>query len=177
MMKLKIDQISTNPSHAGTGNTKIEWSKNITEERDAAEKIILASNDPKLYALLALGVYVETLGRFDALHITNADPLFGDSENGDRFARTMLDKAFFSPKFRKAKAGNLGMYSIRKGASTYASRAGMSREFVKQRDRWRTRKQVFDTYIDITLPYPDAKTAAVLCGPSGPLSVQGKRRC
>jgi hypothetical protein len=168
MMKLKIDRISTNPSHAGTGNTKIEWSKNITEERDAAEQILLASNDPKLCALLALGVYVETLGRFDASHITNADPLFGDSENGDRFARTMLDKAFLSPTFRKAKAGNLGTHSIRKGASTYASRAGMSRDFVKRRGRWRARKQVVDTYIDITLPYPDAKTAAVLCGPSGP---------
>jgi hypothetical protein len=119
-------------------------------------------------ALLALGVYVETLGRFDASHITNADPLFGDSENGDRFARTMLDKAFLSPKFRKAKAGNLGTHNIRKGASTYASRAGMSRDFVKRRGRWRARKKVVDTYIDITLPYPDAKTAAVLCGPSGP---------
>jgi hypothetical protein len=37
-MKLEIDQISTNPSHAGTGNTQIEWSKNITEERDAAAR-------------------------------------------------------------------------------------------------------------------------------------------
>jgi hypothetical protein len=80
----------------------------------------------------------------------------------------MLDKAFFIPTFRKAKAGNLGTHSIRKGVSTYASRAGMSRDFVKQRGRWRARKQVVDTYIDITLPYPDAKTAAVLCGPSGP---------
>jgi hypothetical protein len=131
MMKLKIDRISTNPSHAGTGNTKIEWSKNITEERDVAEQILLASHTPKMCALLALGVYVETLGRFDASHITNADPLFVDSENGDRFARTMLAKSFFSPKFRKAKAGKLGTHSIRKGSSTYASRAGMSRDFVK----------------------------------------------
>jgi hypothetical protein len=44
----------------------------------------------------------------------------------------------------------------------------MSRDFVKRRGRWRARKQVVDTYIDITLPYPDAKTAAVFCGPSGP---------
>jgi hypothetical protein len=50
--------------------------------------------------------------------------------------------------------------------STYSSRAGMSMDFVKRRGRWCARKQVVDTYIDITLPYPDAKTAAVLCGPS-----------
>jgi hypothetical protein len=168
MMKLKIDRIFTKPSHAGTGNTKIEWSKNITEERYAAEQIILASNDPKLCALLALGVYVETLGRSDASHITSADPLFSDSENFDRFARTMLDKAFMSSKFHKGKSGNLGTHSIRKGASTYASRAVMSRDFVKRCGRWCARKQVVDTYIDITLPYPDAKTAAVLCGPYGP---------
>jgi hypothetical protein len=52
--------------------------------------------------------------------------------------------------------------------STYASRAGMLRDFLKRCARWRARKQVVDTYIDITLPYPDAKTAAVLRCPSGP---------
>jgi hypothetical protein len=115
MMKLKIDRISTNPSHAGPGNTKIEWSKKITEERDAAKQILLASNDPKLCALLALGVYVETLGYFDASHITNADPLFGDLDNGDLFARTMLDKAFFSPNSAKQNLATLARIAFERG--------------------------------------------------------------
>jgi hypothetical protein len=114
-IKLTIDRISTNPSHAGTGNTKIEWSRNITEERYAAEQIILASNDPKLCALLACGVYVETLGRFDASHITNANTLFGDSENGDRFARTMLDKAVLAQNSAKQNLATLARITLKRG--------------------------------------------------------------
>jgi hypothetical protein len=115
IMKLKNDQIYTNPSHAGTGNTKIEWSKNITEERDTAEQIILASNDPKLCALIALGVYVETLGRFDASHITNADPLFGDSYNGDSFARTLLDNVFLAQNSAKQNLATLARIAFERG--------------------------------------------------------------
>ncbi len=36
------------------------------------------------------------------------------------------------------------------------------------RGRWRGKKQQVDTYIDINLPYPDARCASVLCGPQGP---------
>jgi hypothetical protein len=39
---------------------------------------------------------------------------------------------------------------------------------VKRRGRWRAHKQVVDENIDPSLSYPDAKTAAALCGPAGP---------
>ncbi len=34
--------------------------------------------------------------------------------------------------------------------------------------RWRGKKKQVDTYIDVDQPYPDARVAAVLCGPRGP---------
>ena len=36
------------------------------------------------------------------------------------------------------------------------------------RGRWRGKKKQVDTYIDVDQPYPDARVAAVLCGPRGP---------
>jgi hypothetical protein len=48
MMKLKVDRVGANHNHPGTGSSEIEWSKNITEEREAAEKNLLASHDAKL---------------------------------------------------------------------------------------------------------------------------------
>ena len=35
---------------------------------------------------------------------------------------------------------------------------------MNQRGRWRRRKAIVDSYIATTLPYPDAFTAAKLCG-------------
>ncbi|ETI38354.1 hypothetical protein F441_15691 [Phytophthora nicotianae CJ01A1] len=51
---------------------------------------------------------------------------------------------------------------------TKQARSGVSKDFVNLRGRWRTRKGVVDAYIDNTQPYPDAYTAAVLAGPTGP---------
>jgi hypothetical protein len=115
-----------------------------------------------------MGVYLEVLGRCDASHIKTEDPLFGDATNGHRATRNGLDSVFKNPKFRKRKTGNLGRHSNRKGPATYASLSGCSRDFVRRRGRWRAHKQVVDEYIGPSLPYPDAKTAATLCGPAGP---------
>ena len=65
------------------------------------------------------------------------------------------------------REGYLGTHSLRKGSATYASFCGVSRNFVNKRGRWRMRKAIVDTYIDITLPCPDACKAAVLNGPGG----------
>jgi hypothetical protein len=40
-MKLNIDRISTNPIHAGTGNTKIEWSKTLLKKEMPQSKFFL----------------------------------------------------------------------------------------------------------------------------------------
>jgi hypothetical protein len=168
MMKLKADRVGANHNHPGTGSRKIEWSKNITEERVPTEKFLLASHDTKLGYLLSMGVYPEVLGWCDASHINTNDPLFGDTTNGHRAARNGLDSVFKKSKFCKWKPGNLGTHNNRKGPATYASRSGCSQDFVKRLGRWRAHKQVVDEYIDPSLPYPDVNAGAALCGPDGP---------
>ncbi|KAG6963750.1 hypothetical protein JG687_00006367 [Phytophthora cactorum] len=71
-------------------------------------------------------------------------------------------------EFKTLKAGKLGTHSFRKDAATYATRSGVSKDFVNRRGWCRTHKGVVDVYIDNTQPYPDAYTAAVLAGPAGP---------
>jgi hypothetical protein len=66
MMKLKVDMVGASHNHPVTGSSNIEWSKNITEEREAVDQILLMSDDAKLCCLLDIGVYLEVLGRFDA---------------------------------------------------------------------------------------------------------------
>ena len=50
----------------------------------------------------------------------------------------------------------------------HASRFGLLRDWISLRGRWRSSKKQVDMYIDVDVPYPDAKVASVLCGPRGP---------
>ena len=64
--------------------------------------------------------------------------------------------------------GSLGTHSLRKGSATYIKRCGVPKDYIKMRGRWRGKKEIIDTYIDLYQPYPDALAASGLTGPSGP---------
>jgi hypothetical protein len=115
MMKLKVDRVGANHNHPGTGSRKIEWSKNIKEEREAAEQILIASHDAKLCCILSMGVYLEVLGKFDASDIKTDDPLFGDTTNGHRAARNGLDSVFKNPSFASGNPEALERAATEKG--------------------------------------------------------------
>ncbi|OWZ13900.1 hypothetical protein PHMEG_00012705 [Phytophthora megakarya] len=70
--------------------------------------------------------------------------------------------------FDKMKQGNLETHSLRKGATRYTKRTGVSKDYVNLRGSRRTRKSVVDMYIDNTHPLPDAVAAGTLAGPLGP---------
>ncbi|OWZ02108.1 hypothetical protein PHMEG_00026389 [Phytophthora megakarya] len=141
----------------------MRWSKNINEERDAPEQIIIGSMDPKMCVLLNLAVHIESTS-----NIVSSEFVYGNPKDGDRVVRRCLTNMVKNDAFKKLKTGKLGTHSLRKGAATYATRSGVSKDFVNRRGRWRTRKGVVDIYIDNTQPYPDALTAATLAGPAGP---------
>ncbi|KUF81643.1 hypothetical protein AM588_10000277 [Phytophthora nicotianae] len=163
MMKLKFDSFSCSIHHPGSLICQLRWSKNISEERDAPEQIVLGSMDPRLCALLNLAIHVEMTDK-----AALSPFVFGNPQDGDRVVRRFLQDVFEGTDFHKLKAGNLGTHSMRKGAATYGSRTGLPKDYVNRRGRWRTRKSVVDVYIDNTQPYPDAIAAGVLAGPLGP---------
>ena len=77
-------------------------------------------------------------------------------------------------QFPKTQPGLLGTHSARKFPATYARRNGCSRDDVDVRGRWKNKKRQVDTYIDVVLPYPDAKVASTLCI-GGPVKYEIRR--
>ncbi|KAE9338649.1 hypothetical protein PF008_g11966 [Phytophthora fragariae] len=163
MIILQFGNFSPNTQYSSTLLFQMRWSKNIHEERDAPEQIVIGSMDPKMCALLNLAVYIES-----SANVTSSEFVYGNPKDGDRAVRRFLTNMVKNEAFKKLKAGKLGTHSIRKGSATYATRSGISKDLVNLRGRWRTRKGVVDVYIDNTQPYPDALTAAALTGPTGP---------
>jgi hypothetical protein len=84
-----------------------------------------------------------------------------------RFAK-YLEIIFASFHFKAARAGKLGTHCLCKGPSSYVSRFGLLRDWISLCGHWRASKKQVDTYIDVDMPYPDAKVASILCSPWGP---------
>ena len=114
--------------------------------------------------LLNLAIYLEAYGREQS--ISREDSLYG-GESNSYTVRRLFDSVLSNDEFKKLVKGNLGTHSVRKGASTYGTHSGLSREYVIRRGRWRSKKQVVDIYIDLNQPYPDTLAACKLCGPKG----------
>ncbi|KAL3665132.1 hypothetical protein V7S43_009764 [Phytophthora oleae] len=157
MMKLQFSNFSPNTQYPSTLLLQMRWSKNIHEERDAPEQVIIGSMDPKMCVLLNLAIHIES-----TLSVMSSEFVYGNPKDGDRVVRRFLANTVKNNAFKKLNTGKLGTHSLRKGAATYATRSGVSKDFVNRRGRWRTRKGVVDVYIDNTQPYPDALTAATL---------------
>ena len=142
------------------------WSKNVREERDAMEQIILASKDETFCVHVSLANHLETflssgLGDTSRFVFSISDGLNGPARTKDK-AYSILKSIFSSDEFSQSSLGKLGTHSIRKLPSTYARQNGCGRDDIDCRGRWKKGKRQVDTYIDIELPYPDAKVASVL---------------
>ena len=119
----------------------IRWSKNVYEERDSLTQCLFASTDSRLCCNIALAAHVEY---FFQCHtsITNNTKLFGyGKKSDDSWAQTVLRKVIKSEAFilKSHSSGLIGTHSVRKGASTYIAKKGISREYVKLRGRWAQR--------------------------------------
>ena len=160
VMKLAKSTLLFNSREPSTLNIKMNWSKNIREERDCPTQVLFGAMDPLVCPLLNLATWLEG----------GEDPgllLFGNHRS-NRSVSSVLDTIFSSQLFRQIRRGLLGTHSIRKGAASYAARFGPCKDWISTRGRWKGKRQQVDTYIETYLPYPDARVASVLCGPQGP---------
>ncbi len=157
VMKLAKGSLLFNPREPYTLNVKMTWSKNIREEREAPTQILFGAMDPIVCPLLNIAMWLEGGEDYGLL-------LFGNHRS-NRAVSSLLESIFNNVLFCKIKEGLLGTHSIRKGAASYAARLGLVRDWIATRGRWRGKKMQVDTYIEITLPYPDAQVASILTGP------------
>ena len=158
VMKLATDTVVKHMRYPFALNMRMCWSKNIMTERDCLNQILFAAMDPLLCPMLRLGIYLEYVG-------THGDLLFPQSNES---SADQLGTLFGSKFFTSLKEGKLGTHSVQKGAATFAGKAGLPKEWIEQRGRWKGKERVVDRYIDDEKPYPDARVAGVLCGPRGP---------
>jgi hypothetical protein len=139
------------------------WSKNVMEERDAPDQILLGSMDRRYCILLTLGIFLEVW--CEAGRGLGNQYLFGESGIAKRTASTIyksLKGVWDKVEFNRLAQGPIGTHSTRKLPATRARRCGCSKDDVDSRGRWRKRR-VQDRYVSVNLPYPDAKVAAALC--------------
>ncbi len=160
---------------------RLNWSKNVNEERDAPWQILLGSMDPDFCVLLNVGLWLEVqldthLGAMLSPYVLSFSNNNEVPEGGKRANFTAMNnmKAIFTHNDFSANnpGGNLGTHSLRKFASTWARRNGASKDEKDYRGRWKVTR-VSDVYDDVELPYPDAKVASLLCV-GGPCSYRVK---
>ena len=165
--KFYVEDLKPNQQFTFTLLAKMCWSKNVQDERDAPDQIVIGAMDRRYCPLLGLAVHLETwiasgegaTNKFVFGFAGSEDP----KKNKATAKHFLAAHVFGAPAFHRVSPGNIGTHSTRKYAATFARRNGCSRDDTDSRGRWKKRQRQVDTYIEPTLPFPDAKVAAVLC--------------
>ena len=104
-------------------NCKVSWSKNVMEEHDCPDQLMLGCNDCDFCVLLSLACYLESK---IADNIGDCRFLFGENDNDNEPKRinrqygAMLKKVWKTEEFidlARHVRGDIGTHSIRKFAS------------------------------------------------------------
>ena len=162
---------------------RLNWSKNVNDERDAPFQLVLGSMNHVYCVLWSLGLWLELNLKLyppamESPYLFCFCDDFRIPEGGQK-AKSMI-QSFMTKMFKRrelheeeenAKQLLLGSHSIRKFACTYARSCGIHKDEKDIRGRWKGKGRVSDVYDDTELPYPDAKVGAVLCG-GGPCIYQ-----
>ena len=138
---------TTNPENDFTLRAKLCWSKNVHEERDAPNQILIGAMDPMFCVLLGLAVWLEVfLGHGGIAEHTPY--IFGLNQDvrvpqgGDKIKDAVSDifakEVFNQPEF-VMEGGPLGTHSIRKFASTFCRRNGCTKDDKDYHGRWKRR--------------------------------------
>ena len=162
---------------------RLNWSKNVQEERDAPWQILLGSMDPDFCVLLNTALWLEVfLSTQPGAELSPYVLAFSNDNNrpaGGKKARktasSILRRLLNDDEFETNdddNQENLGSHSTRKFASTWTRRQGATKDEKDTRGRWKKRR-VSDDYDDMELPYPDTKVAGMLCV-GGPCSYRIK---
>jgi hypothetical protein len=143
------------------------WSKNVMEERDAPDQILIGASDHRYCPLIGLGGWLEF---HFAKHPMANEFVFGihglsNPNSIKQHASNQLNKIFNNDEFKASdfKSKKIGTHSLRKFTTTVARSSGCNKDDTDYRARWKGQKRQQDSYANVTIPYIDAKVAAALC--------------
>ncbi|KAI2492284.1 hypothetical protein MHU86_22256 [Fragilaria crotonensis] len=171
-----LEHIRVHDSFPHALKTRLNWSKNVQDERDAPWQIVLGALNPVYCVLCSLGLWLELNIKMhppalDSPYVfcfTDDNRIPEGGQKAKAKIQKILAKMFKLEEFQtdngEAKSLLLGSHSIRKYAATFARRCGVTKDEKDIRGRWKGTGRVSDVYDDVELPYPDAKVAEKLCG-------------
>ena len=174
-MNVKMDNFKTCPTFPCYLQTRMNWSKNVQEERDAPWQMIMPCMNTMYCVYATLSLWLEIfLMKFP--HAMLTPYLFGFSqditeEEGATASKNIIQSIFGGTIFKATNtavregggSGALGTHSVRKLAATHCRRSGGSKDERDIRGRWKGRSRVGDRYDDVELPWPDIKVCQMLC--------------
>ena len=135
VFRFRREDITRNIEFPFALKSKMKWSKNVLEERDAPDQIILGAMDHSFCPLLAIAIHTEIPSRLGAIGVTEDDTsLFGVKKGK---MASLFRQITSEPTFPQVTEGKIGTHSIRKLPATFARRNGCSRDDVDARGRWK----------------------------------------
>jgi hypothetical protein len=164
--------------------TSVSWSKNVRDERQCPDQILMGAMDDVYCLFIALGLHLESFLAenpnptylFTAQEdTTKIDPVTGKhkiikaSTRLKNQYRMKLKRAAWSRRgFREISetdGSDIGTHSKRKLPSNFAANCGAHGEEVEIRGRWKGTRggKIVNRYIDVKQLYQDAKVAGILC--------------
>ncbi len=154
--KFYVEDLKANSQFDFTVLAKMCWSKNVQDERDAPDQIVIGAMDRRYCAHIGLAVHLETwiesgegtTNKFVFAFGGNEDP----KHNKATAKHFLKAHVFRNPVFNQVSPGKIGTHSTRKYAATYARRNGCSRNGTSRRGSWKKRQMQVYTYIEPTLP-------------------------
>ena len=153
MKNFSVCDLTPNPDYPGTLRSKICWSKNVIEEREAVNQIIIGADHHAFLPIVALGIHLD--------HVIWKGNLKEESRlfrTNKKFASNWLKEEDFPLLFDDLL---LDTHSMRKCSSSYVRYNSCSRDDVKIRGRRKRIKRMVDICIDVALPYLDTKVTSI----------------
>jgi hypothetical protein len=167
-----VENLKVHDSFCNALKTRLNWSKNVSDERDAPWQVVLGSMDTAFCVFASLSLWMEINLRSNP-NASLSPYLFGfcddnsiptGGQKSKETAHNIFSRIFKMEEFTAAGKDNLlGSHSIRKFAATHARRSGCTKDDKDIRGRWKSKARVSDVYEDTELPFPDAKVAEKLC--------------
>jgi hypothetical protein len=175
--QLVLEHIRVHDNFPNCLKTRLNWSKNVNDERDAPSKIVLGSLNPVYRGLSSLALWLELNLKLNLVAMSSIY-VFCISDDirmpeGVLKKKAIIQNAlkimfkgehFKCAEEEEAASMLLGSHSVRKYAATYAQRCGVTKDGKDIRGRWKGQGRVSDVYDDVELPFPNAKAAQKLCG-------------
>jgi hypothetical protein len=161
--RMEKEELKPHPRFDFALTAQINWSKNVMEERESPDQILLASLDWQTCLFLSLATYLEACYENGiGIHHKYLFGVNNSARSNVTFYSKALTACWKSEDFVKRQSGLIGTHSLRKYATTRARECGGSKDEVDGRGRWR-KKRISDVYTAMLLPFPDARVCALLC--------------